>query len=66
MLQCFELVVLDIWNPSGIFMYRSLCKNSCKYGVTTSMRCKSSHSKTTKQIRYVNMVMYIIGGYISS
>ena len=44
----------------------SLSKYPCKYTVMTSMRCKSNPSKTTKQIRYVNMVMYIIGGYISS
>ena len=34
----------------------SLSKYPCKYTVMTSMRCKSNPSKTTKQIRYINMI----------
>ena len=66
MLQCFELVALGIWNPLGRVIYMSLFKNSYKYVVTTSMRCKSSPSETVKQIRYLNMVASIIREYVFS
>ena len=69
MLQCFELVALGIWNPSRIYIYIyiyiSLAKDPCKYAVTTFMRCKPSPSKTVKQIKYLNMVAFIIGEYVS-
>ena len=65
MLQCFELVASGIWNPSRIYIYMSLAKDPCKYAVTTFMRCKPSPSKTVKQIKYLNMVAFIIGEYVS-
>ena len=65
-LRCFELVALGIWNHSGIFIYMSLSKDLCKYAVTTSMRRKSNPSKTAKQIRHLNVVASIIGGYVFS
>ena len=65
MLQCFELVVLGIWNPSGIFICISLSKNLYKYVVTTSMRRIVSPSEIAKQIRYLNAVTSIIGEYVS-
>ena len=65
MLQCFELVVLGIWNPSGIFICISLSENPYKYVVTTSMRRIVSPSEIAKQIRYLNAVTSIIGEYVS-
>ena len=43
----------------------SLSKDPCKYALTTSMTCKSNLSKTFKQIRYLNMVVSIMGEYVS-
>ena len=64
MLRCFKLFALGIWKPWGIFIYMSLSKDSYKYVVITSIRYISSHSKTTKLIKYLNVIMSITKEYV--
>ena len=42
----------------------SLSKDPCIYAITTSMKRKSSPFKIVKKIRYLNMVVFIIGKYV--
>ena len=66
MLQCLELVTSDIWNPLGIFICMLLSKDPYKYAIMTSMRHIVIPSKIAKQIWYLNVIMSIIGEYVSS
>ena len=50
MLQCFELVSFDIWNPLRIFIYISSSKDPYKYAIMTSMRRKSNPFEIAKKL----------------
>jgi hypothetical protein len=61
-----ELYASGILYLSGIFMYISLSSDSYEYVVTSSIKCVSKLSITTKLIRNLNVIAYTTDEYVSS
>ena len=66
MLRGFVQFALDNLNPSGIFMYISLCMDPYKYIIIIFMRRISSPIGTAKLINKRNVIASITGEYVSS
>ena len=61
----FQISYFSIWNPSRILIYMLLFKDPYKYAITTFMRCISKPFNIAIQTKYLNVVVSIIGEYVS-
>ena len=66
MLRGFEFISSCNVNPSGICVYTLASRDPYKYVVTTSIRRISSPSEIAKLIKYRNVIVSIMGEYVSS